>query len=125
MNGFFHALGAPFRALLDPEGRRAWALLLMAGCSVTMTGYVVGVLWIVRMQPQYAFYLGVGAFLMIAIVTTGFAGLLVRRSIDLNALGVKLTISDQQIQNIADKVATAVPSPPPAPTVVVQTAPPS
>jgi hypothetical protein len=28
MRAFFHALGAPFRALLDPEGRRAWALIL-------------------------------------------------------------------------------------------------
>lgn len=125
MKAFFHALGTPFRALMDPEGRRAWALLLMAGCSVTMTAFVVGVLWIVKTIPQYAFYLGIGGFLMIAIVTTGFAGLLVRRSIDLNALGVRFQVNDQEIQNIADRVAAATPpAPPPAgPTVVVQTAP--
>lgn len=125
---FFHALGTPFRALLDPEGRRAWALMLMAGCSVSMTAYVVWVLWIVRDRPQYAFYLGVGGFLMIAIVTTGFAGLLVRRSIDLNALGVKFRVNDQEIQNIADRIAEKTPTPPapapiiaPAPAVIVQT----
>jgi hypothetical protein len=125
MRGFFHACGSPFRALLDPEGRRAWALLLMAGCSVVMSLYVCAVLWIVRNQPQYAFYLGIGGFLMIAIVTTGYAGLLVKRAIDLDALGVKLKISDQQMQDIADKVATAVPASPAAPTVVVQTGAPS
>lgn len=119
IKAFFLALGAPFRALMSPEGRRAWALLLMAGCSVTMTGYVGLVLWIVKTVPQYAFYLGVAGFLMIAIVTTGFAGLLVRRSIDLDALGVKFKVSDQEIQNLADKVASAIP-PPPSPTVIVQ-----
>lgn len=125
---FFHWLGTPFRALLDPEGRRAWALMLMAGCSVSMTAYVVWVLWIVRATPQYAFYLGVGGFLMIAIVTTGFAGLLVRRSIDLNALGVKFRVNDQEIQQIADRIVEKTPTPPapppiiaPAPAVIVQT----
>jgi hypothetical protein len=121
---FFHVLGTPFRALMTPEGRRAWALLLLAGCSVTMTAYVIGVLWIVKTTPQYAFYLGIAGFLMIAIVTTGFAGLLVRRSIDLNALGVQFRVNDQEIQNIADRVAAAVPPPPAGPTVVVQAAPP-
>lgn len=122
---FFRALGAPFRALLDPEGRRAWALMLMAGCSVAMTAYVVWVLWLVREHPQYAFYLGIGGFIMIAIVTTGFAGLLVRRSIDLNALGVKFRVDDQEIQQIADKIVAATPPPPPVPpaaaSVIVQT----
>lgn len=128
MARFFRWLGTPFRALLDPEGRRAWALLLMAGCSVSMTAYVVWVLWIVRTTPQYAFYLGVGGFLMIAIVTTGFAGLLVRRSIDLNALGVKFHVNDQEIQQIADRIVEKTPAPvavvapvAPAPSVIVQT----
>ncbi len=123
IGAFFHALGAPFRALLTPDGRRAWALLLMAGCSVTMTGYVVWVLWIVKNRPDYAFYLGVAGFLMIAIVTTGFAGLLVKRSVDLDALGIKFKVSDQEIQAIAEKVAAAVPTPPPtvAPAVTVNT----
>jgi hypothetical protein len=125
---FFYALGTPFRALGSAEGRRAWALMLMAGSNVMMTAYVSAVLWIVRKNPQYAFYLGLGGFFMIAIVTTGFAGLLVSRAIDLDALGVKLKISDQQMQQLADKVATAVPTPPvppapPPPTVVVQTGP--
>jgi hypothetical protein len=130
LGAFFSACGSPFRALGSAEGRRAWALMLMAGSNVMMTAYVSAVLWIVRKNPQYAFYLGLGGFFMIAIVTTGFAGLLVSRAIDLDALGVKLKISDQQMQQIADNVAKAVPPPPPPPpppaasTVVVQTAPP-
>lgn len=121
---FFNALASPFRALLDPEGRRAWALMLLAGCSTSMTGYVIWVLWIVRGVPKFAFYLGIGGFVMIAIVTTGFAGLLVRRSIDLNALGVKFRVDDQEIQNIADRIAAVTPTPPPppaVPSVIVQT----
>lgn len=125
VGAFFRALGAPFRALLTPDGRRAWALLLMAGCSVTMTAYVTWVLWIVKAREDYAFYLGIAGFLMIAIVTTGFAGLLVKRLVDLDALGIKLKVSDQEIQVIADKIAAAVPPPvtPAAPTsVTVNTA---
>ncbi len=109
VGAFFHALGAPFRALLTPDGRRAWALLLMAGCSVTMTAYVTWVLWIVKAKANYAFYLGIAGFIMIAIVTTGFAGLLVKRMLDLDALGIKFKVSDAEIQAIADKVAEAVP----------------
>lgn len=116
IGAFFHALGAPFRALMDPEGRRAWALLLMAGCSVTMTVYVAWVLWLIKSHANYAFYLGVAGFIMIAIVTTGFAGLLVKRIVDLDALGIKFKVSDAEIQAIAEKVAAAVPSP----TVIVQ-----
>lgn len=114
VGAFFFACGSPFRALLTPDGRRAWALLLMAGCSVTMTAYVAWVLWIVKNRADYAFYLGLAGFIMIAIVTTGFAGLLVKRMVDLDALGIKFKVSDQEIQDIADKVAAAIPTPPPS-----------
>lgn len=111
---FFSALATPFRALLNPEGQKAWAILLMAGCAIAMTAYVIWVLWIVKDRPQYAFYLGAAGFVMIAIVTTGFASLIVKRDIDLHALGLQLKISDQQAQQIADKVVAATPPPPPA-----------
>jgi hypothetical protein len=58
---FFSALATPFRALADPEGRRGWALMLMAGCGVSMTVFAAFALWIVRNNPNYAFYMGLAA----------------------------------------------------------------
>lgn len=121
MGRFFHWLGSPFRALFDIEGRRAWAVMLMAGCAITMTAYAGAALWIVRTHPNYAFYLGAGALMLVAIVITGFASLITKRDIDLHALGLQLKISDQQAQEIANKVVAATP---PTPTPVVVVAPP-
>jgi hypothetical protein len=119
----FRVLGAAFRALLTPEGRRAWALILLAGSAISMTGYASVVLWLVRHDPSRAFYLGVGAMIHIAIVTTGLAGLLVKRDLALDAGPIRLKVSDQEAQVIADKVVAAIPPPPPAQpsSVIVQT----
>lgn len=121
---FFHWLGTPFRLLLDPEGRKAWAIMMMAGCAVVMTAYVSAVLWLVRMYPRYAFDLGLIGFVMLGIVITGLAALVVKRDIDLHALGLQLKISDQQVEEIANKVIANTltpPAPPTAPSVIVQT----
>lgn len=126
MGAFFHWLGTPFRTLFDIEGRRAWAVMLMAGCAITMTAYAGVALYIVRTHPNYAFYLGAGALMLVAIVITGFASLITKRDIDLHALGLQLKISDQEMQEIANKVVAGTPPPPPAviapaPAVIVQT----
>lgn len=128
--GIRSVLAKPFLALYDIEGRRAWAVLIQAGAGVAMTVFASFSLYLVRSDPQRAFFLGVGALLMLAIIITGFAALLVKRDIDLNALGLRLRISDQQVDAIANKVVAATPPPPPPPaqappTVVVQTGTPS
>lgn len=121
---FRHVTGAPFRALFDIEGRRAWAVMLMAGCAIMMTAYAGVALYIVREHPNFAFYLGCGALLLLAIVITGFASLITKRDLDLHALGVNLKISDQQVEEIANKVVANTPTPQaaqPAASVIVQT----
>lgn len=117
---FRYSLGAPFRALYDLDGRRAWAIILMAGGGIAMTLYACAVLWIVKDHPNYAFYLGAGALLLVAIILTGFASLVTKRDIDINALGVKFRVSDQQVQDIASAVVAATPPAPP-PVVVMPT----
>lgn len=91
---FFRALGSPFRALQDPEGRRAWALALMAGGAVMMTAYATLALWLVRAHPAYVFSLGLAAHLSIVLVLTGFVGLLVKRAIKVQDGNRTLDISD-------------------------------
>ena len=88
-------------ALADPEGRRGAALLFMAAGGVAMTGYGVYALWLVRGRPDYAFYLGLSAMVLVAIVLTGFAGLLIKRTIKGSVLGNSFEISDEQVQQIA------------------------
>jgi len=111
------ALWRPGAALADPEGRRGAALLFMAAGGVAMTGYGVYALWLVRGRPDYAFYLGLSAMVLVAIVLTGFAGLLIKRTIKGSVLGNSFEISDEQVQQIAAvasvAAATAVAQSPP------------
>jgi uncharacterized membrane protein YadS len=72
-----------------------------------MTGYGAYALWLVRGRPDYAFYLGLSAMVLIAIVLTGFAGLLIKRTIKGSVLGNSFEISDEQVQQIAAATAVA------------------
>lgn len=83
-----------------------------------MTAFASAALYIVRGNPNFAFYLGLAALMLIGIIVTGFAGLIVKRDIDINAMGAKFHVSDQEVQDIAAAVAAATPAPPP---VVIQT----
>lgn len=122
---FRAAVASPFKALMDPEGRRAWALVFMAGGGISMTAFAGVALHIVRNNPTYAFYLGAAALFLIGIVITGYAALLGRKAtIEGSLLGNSFRISDAEVQRIAEKVVEASPPPPPPPPpVIIQTAP--
>jgi hypothetical protein len=76
--GWVHAA---FCALMDAEGRRAWAVVIAFGCGVSMTVYAGAALWLVRNNPMLAFWLGLGGLFIILVVITAFTGLLVKRDI--------------------------------------------
>lgn len=104
------ALGAPWRALKalrDPEARRGAALLLLAGSGVSNTGIAVYALVLVQQHARYAFYIGLGALLLIAVVQTGIAALLVKRNIRGSMFGNSFEISDEQVEQIAKASAAA------------------
>jgi hypothetical protein len=75
------------------ERRRNWGLVLLAGGGMAMTGFAAGALWLVRGNAAYAFYLGLSAMALIGIVLTGFAGLLIKRTIRIGRDGFE--VSDQ------------------------------
>jgi hypothetical protein len=119
---------APWRAvksLREPDARNGAALLFVEGGGVSMTAYAGFVLYIVRNHPNYAFWLGIGALLIVAIVITALASLLgAKRTIDATIAGNRLIIADQVQAAVAASVAPAVaagvaaavaatPSPPP------------
>ncbi|WP_109808429.1 hypothetical protein [Sphingosinithalassobacter portus] len=101
-------LGAPFRSLLSQEGRRAWALMLLAGGGVAMTIYAGFTLWFVRESPSRVFWLGVGALILIGIVLTGFAGLLIKRTIRVSRDGIE--IEDAVVAAAAEAAARTISS---------------
>lgn len=104
------ALGPPWRALKalrDPEARRGAALLLLAGSGVSNTGIAVYALALVQRHARYAFYIGIGALLLIAVVQTGIAALLVKRNIRGSMFGNSFEISDDQVEQIARVSAAA------------------
>ncbi|MCW3837791.1 hypothetical protein ACFQ1E_17235 [Sphingomonas canadensis] len=88
------AIATPFRALGNPEGRRGWALMLLAGGGMAMTVMAGFALWLVREVPSYAFQLGLGALVLVGIVLTGFAGLLIKRTIRGKVGGSEISIED-------------------------------
>lgn len=84
--------------IVDPDAsdkRRTWGLILLAGGGMAMTAYASAVLWLVKENADYAFYLGLCAMGLIGVVLTGFAGLLMKRTIRANILGNEVEISDK------------------------------
>ncbi len=84
--------------IVDPDAsdkRRTWSLILLAGGGMAMTAYASVVLWLVKENADYAFYLGLCAMGLIGVVLTGFAGLLMKRTIRANILGNEVEISDK------------------------------
>ena len=102
---------AAFRQLLSPEGRRGWALALLAGGGIAMTLYAVVALILVRTHTAYVLYLGLAAHVSILIVLTGFAGLLVKRTLSAKIAGGEFSASDQPdgaARGAADTAAAAL-----------------
>src|SRR5690606_1966649 len=85
--------GIVIRLFLTAEGRRAMALILLAGGGVAMTAYPAVSPWPVRHVASYAFWLGLAALALVAIVLTGFAGLLVRRTVKVGRDGLEISDS--------------------------------
>ena len=84
--------------IVDPDAsdkRRTWGLILLAGGGMAMTAYASVVLWLVKENADYAFYLGLCAMGLIGVVLTGFAGLLMKRTIRANILGNEVESSDK------------------------------
>lgn len=82
-------------ALVDPEGRKGWAMLAALGCSVAMTAYAVAAMWLVKKNPMLVFWLGLSAMVIIFTVITGLMVLLgIRRSTDVDLKEGKVKITD-------------------------------
>ena len=84
--------------IVEPDAsdkRRTWGLILLAGGGMAMTAYASVVLWLVKENADYAFYLGLCAMGLIGVVLTGLAGLLMKRTIRANILGNEVEISDK------------------------------
>lgn len=88
--------------MFNSEGRRAAAFLALLGGAIVMTVYACVVLWLIRRSPGYTFWLGLAAHGQIAIITTGFVALFVKRS-------VKFTRDGVEVSDDVDKGASNTP----------------
>jgi hypothetical protein len=82
--------------IVDPvasDRRRNWGLALLAGGGMAMTLFAACALWLVRERADYAFWLGLSAMALVGVVLTGFAGLLIKRTIRIGRDGFE--VSDQ------------------------------
>ncbi len=98
--------------LLTTEGRRAAALVLLAGAGAVMTVYAAVALWLVRFHHADVLTLGLSAHVIIFVCVTGFAGLLIKRMLKASVLGNNFESSDQPdapaaAQTVADEAQHA------------------
>ena len=90
--------------MTTPEGRRAWALSLMAGAAITMTLYAAVAMYLVRADVTAVLTLGMSAHAIIFIVVTGFAALLVKRTLRASVLGSSFEATDSDAIHDGDSV---------------------
>lgn len=76
-------------SLLRPDGRRAWAFLALLGASGVMTAMITLILYMVRINTKYVFYLGLAAHAQLAICITGFMAMFVKRQVEFGRDGFK------------------------------------
>lgn len=80
--------------LLSPDGRRAAALLFLAGAGAVMTVYAAFAMYLVKNVATDVLALGLSAHVIIFVVVTGFAGLLVKRMLKASVAGSSFEASD-------------------------------
>ncbi len=76
--------------LASSDRRRDWGLILLAGGGMAMTIFASVVLWMLwkgNAPAGFLFYMGMAALGLVAIVLTGFSGLLVKRTLRLGRDG--------------------------------------
>lgn len=78
---FIHWLHLALCALMTPEGRRGWAVILCGGCGVIMTALAYWGMYLNRGSPAYTFWLATEAMAIILVVISAITGLLVKRNI--------------------------------------------
>jgi hypothetical protein len=100
IRAFFGWIHLAFCALLNPEGRRAWAVILCGGCGIVMTVLAYWGMYLERDHPAYVFWLATEAFGIILIVISAITGLLVKRDI---GGSVKLPGGGEGTVNITDR----------------------
>lgn len=76
------------------DRRRDWALALMAGGGMAMTALAGTGMWWLRARADYVFWLSIICHLHIFVSITGFAGLLMKRTIRATLAGNSVEISD-------------------------------
>jgi len=72
------------------DRRRDWGLLFLAGGGIAMTAYAGAALYLVRAVADLAFWLGMAAMGLIGVVLTGFAGLVVKRTLRIGRDGLEV-----------------------------------
>jgi hypothetical protein len=97
--GFVGWVHAAFCALLTPEGRRGWAVILAWGCAIVESVFVAVAIYLNRTHPMLVFWLGCSAQFIVVIVMTAITGLLVKRDIggSLTKDGATFNAKDQGV----------------------------
>lgn len=84
-------IAAAFGTMLSADGRRAWALVaLVGGCGMFTLLAAVGV-YLVRNDPERAFWLAIAAHVQILVGMTAIGALLVKRTVKLSRDGLEFS----------------------------------
>lgn len=103
--------------LYNSDGRRAGAFVALLGAAMVFTVYASVVLFLVRNATGLAFWLGIAAHLQLAIITTGFIALFVKRTLSVSKDGI--TVNDASTEIATTTTTTVTPNNGETPSVVV------
>jgi hypothetical protein len=84
--------------IMTPNGRRAWAFVVMFGAALVFTAFVAWGLWHLRDQVDETFWLAIAAHVQLFMVLGGFTWVLGRRMLA-SATRDGVTIDDRHQSN--------------------------
>lgn len=78
-------------SIIEPEGRKAWALLSLIGAAMTFTLFAAFGVYQLRGSPGFTFWLALAAHSQVFVVLAALAWLLgVRRTVKISKDGAEL-----------------------------------
>jgi len=77
--------------IMSPDGRRAWAFAAVTGGCVVFTLFAAVGVYLVRGDPERAFWLALAAHAQVLVGLTCIGALLVKRQIEAGPDGIKIS----------------------------------
>jgi hypothetical protein len=95
----------PTASIDKSDTRRDWALMLLSGGGMVMTGFAALCLYMLQDRPGFVFYMGMAAMIEVLVVLTGLTGLLVKRELKISRGEISISDFDRSSSDLIPRPA--------------------